>query len=309
MATPRGHIVDDEAVGTYHCISRCVRKAMLCGEGLEHRRTWIENRIADLQGAMAIDLTAWHVMANHMHLVVTTRPDIVREWSDREVAERHLRMCPGRWRRRRKGIPVDQPPTSDEIAEITGSPDRIKTLRRRLSCLSWFMAKLKEHVARLSNLEDGCTGHFWEGRFRSVKVLDRPSLLATSTYVDLNSVRAGVVDRPEDSSHGSISERVAMLMGLPRRTRIRLDHAPHEDEATYLSHVDAWGRVVIGGKRATRESLPPILKRLKISKRRWIELLRANWDRFRGTAIGTPESKRREVERRGGRWLIDPLAG
>ena len=100
-----------------------------------------------------------------------------------------------------------------------------------------------------------------------------------------------------------------MLMGLPRRTRIRLDHAPHEDEATYLSHVDAWGRVVIGGKRATRESLPPILKRLKISKRRWIELLRSNWDRFRGTAIGTPESKRREVERRGGRWLIDPLAG
>jgi hypothetical protein len=51
-----------------------------------------------------------------------------------------------------------------------------------------------------------------------------------------------------------------MLMGLPRRTRIRLDHAPHEDEATYLSHVDAWGRVVMGGKRATPESLPPILK-------------------------------------------------
>ena len=88
MATPRGRIVDDEAVGTYHCISRCVRKAMLCGEGLEHRRTWIENRIADLQGAMAIDLTAWHVMANHMHLVVTTRPDIVREWSDREESSK-----------------------------------------------------------------------------------------------------------------------------------------------------------------------------------------------------------------------------
>ena len=108
MATPRGHIVDDEAVGTYHCISRCVRKAMLCGEGLEHRRTWIESRIADLQEAMAIDLTAWHVMANHMHLVVTTRPDIVREWSDREVAERHLRMCPGRWRGGKLGTPTNR---------------------------------------------------------------------------------------------------------------------------------------------------------------------------------------------------------
>ena len=308
MATPRGRIVNEEEVGTYHCISRCVRQAMLCGQEYEHRRDWIEHRIAELQEAMAIDVTAWHVMSNHMHLVVTNRPDLVRSWSDRTVAERYLRMCPGRWKRRRKGIADHEPSTEDEIAEITNDPCRVEVLRKRLSSLSWFMARLKEQIARRANLEDGCTGCFWEKRFRSVKVLDRPSLLATSTYVDLNSVRAGIVDRPEDSSHGSISERVAMLMGHSRRTEIRLEPAPHDDEASYLSHVDAWGRVLIGGKGSISESLPPILERLELDERRWIDLLRSDWSTRRGTAIGSPEAKRLEAKRRRGRWLIDPLS-
>ncbi len=280
---------------------------MLCGGGFSHRMVWIEDRIAQLQESMAIDITSWHVMANHLHLVVTTRPDIVREWSDREVATRYLRMCPGRWKRRRKGIPDDEPPTADEIAEITTNPTRLADARKRLSNLSWFMGRLKEYIARRANEEDGCTGHFWEGRYRSVRVLDQPSLLATSTYVDLNSVRAGVVDRPEDSPHGSISERVAMLLGQPRRTKIRLTPAPHDDEAAYLTHVDAWGRVLIGGRAAIPKSLPPILKRLELDKRRWVDLLRADWSERRGTAMGTPEAKRQEVARRGSRWLIDPL--
>ena len=306
MTTPRGLIVNDDEVGTYHCISRCVRRAMLCGDRYEHRKAWIEDRIADLQEAMAIDITSWHVMSNHMHLVVTTRPDIVAEWSDRKVALQYLRMCPGRWKRRRRGIADDEPPTDEEIAAITEDPDRVAVLRKRLSSLSWFMAKLKEHVARRANLEDDCRGCFWERRFQSVKILDRISLLASSTYVDLNSVRAGVVDRPE--VHGSISERVAILSGRPRRTRIRLEPAPHDDEASYLCHVDAWGRVHAPGKWAIPDGLPSIFDRLGLSPSRLAEILQSDWSELRGTAIGTPESRRSESKRRGARWLIDLIA-
>lgn len=308
MPTPRRCIVDDAAVGTYHCISRCVRRAMLCGGGKEHRRGWIEDRIAELQEAMAIDATAWCVLSNHMHLVVTTRPDLVRSWSAREIACRYLRICPGRWKRKRKGVPVDGPPTEDEIAAIVETPGRLDVVRKRLSSLSWFMAKLKESIARRANLEDGCRGHFWEQRFRSIRILDRTGLLATATYVDLNAVRAGMVDRPEDTPNGSISERVRMLLGMKRRTRIRLDPAPIDDEAGYLAHVDAWGRSLTQGKQAIPPELPPLLERLGLGRRGWLELLRRGWDDLRGTALGTAESRRAEATRRGGRWVIDPTA-
>ena len=309
MPTPRKRIVDGDAVGSYHLISRCVRQCRLCGDGLEHRRDWIEDRIAALQQSMAIELTAWNILSNHLHILATNRPDLARSWSDREVAIRWLRMCPGTWLRRKRGIVADAPPTDDEIAAIIDNKTRVEILRRRLSSISWFMGRLKEHVSRRANAEDGCKGAFWERRFRSVRVLDEPSQLATSTYIDLNAVRAGMVDRPESTSHGSISERVAIASGRGRRTCIRMSPPPLGSNEAYIEHVDACGRwQVTQGKASIPTSMPPILERLELTKKRWLELFRLGWGNLRGTVIGTPESKRGEAERRRGRWVIDPLA-
>jgi hypothetical protein len=65
------------------------------------------------------------------------------------------------------------------------------------------MKCLCEKIARAANSEDGSSGRFWSGRFKSVALLDEAALLACSVYVDLNPIRAGLVATPLDRTRAS----------------------------------------------------------------------------------------------------------
>ncbi len=70
------------------------------------------------------------------------------------------------------------------------------------------MKCMKEPLARLANDEEKTRGFFFEGRFKSVAILDGEALLAACAYIDLNPVAAGIAEVPEASPHTSIKERV-----------------------------------------------------------------------------------------------------
>ena len=80
MPIARKYPVDDSAPGCFHCISRCVRRAFLCGDDAEHRRDWVREAIRSAAEAYAVDVLAYAVMSNHLHLVVRTESLRVLDW-------------------------------------------------------------------------------------------------------------------------------------------------------------------------------------------------------------------------------------
>ena len=200
-ACARREIVAEGQVALYHCVSRCVRRAFLCGQdtlsgrNYAHRKGWIEERLEELAGIFGVDVCGFAVMSNHLHVVVRTRPDRVEEWSDEVVVHRWWQLCPGRRDRSGKACALE----AEELQELLADKERLTLWRRRLASLSWFMRCLCEAIARRANREDGVHGRFWEGRFRSQRLADEEAALACSIYVDLNPIRAGIAQTPETS--------------------------------------------------------------------------------------------------------------
>ena len=218
MTSPRSVLVSLEDTPWYHCVSRCVRRAFLCGEdrfsgmNFDHRRGWIAERVKQLAGIFAIDVAAYAIMSSHYHIVVRVDRERALGWSLDEVLERWTRLFAGPLLVTRY---LSEERAQMSEAEIAKVEELGESYRSRLHDLSWLMRTLNEHIARQANAEDGVKGRFWEGRFKSQALLDEKALLAAMAYVDLNPVRAGIAETPEASDYTSIQERVA---GVPETT-------------------------------------------------------------------------------------------
>lgn len=329
MATPRREVVDPDVPAVYHALSRCVRRAFLFRKsGGGDRRQWVREQLAKVLDCFAFDLHAFAILANHVHLVLANKPDLARSWDPHEVARRWLTLHPSPWLRRRRGVPVEGPPTLEEIEELASDSDRIEELRRRMHDLGWFMKCLKEPIARRANREDNVTGHFWEGRYHAFKIADLGGVVATSAYVDLNEIRAGEAATPEESWNSSASIRADRIMTSGRRELrcgqrrrpplhersrlagpvIRLAPLPGLEELAYLQFLDRSARQSRHGARSIDPRLPPILERLGIDGSSWMRAVRDGLGRLRGSVAGAATSVRMEAARRGRAWLCNALA-
>ena len=267
MPEPRYRQVSIQDTPYYHCISRCVRRAFLCGSDpltgfdFEHRRQWIIDRIKLLCSAFAVDLCAYAIMSNHYHIVVRINADEVEQWSDEEVAKRWMQIFTGPFLMHRHLANAKL-----NSAELKCVAELFVTWRERLADLSWFMRCINEPIARMANAEDHCSGRFWEGRFKSQALLDDRALLACMAYVDLNPIRAAMAKTPEQSDYTSVQERIrhpenSCLSPFKEQT----DKGIPFNLKDYLELVDWGGREVKCNKRGYIPSnSPPILARLRM---------------------------------------------
>ena len=116
----RAEVVVEDEIGVYHCVQRVVRRAFLCGvdplsgNSYDHRRTWIRVRLESLAGLFGVEIAAFAVMSNHLHVILRNRPDVVTLWSDQEVARRWLALFPGR-----VGTKPDPPSALSAVTGLT----------------------------------------------------------------------------------------------------------------------------------------------------------------------------------------------
>ena len=196
-------------IGIVHAVQRCVRRAFLAGvddktgNDFSFRREWIRRRMESLASVFGIDVLTYAILSNHLHVILRNRPDVVASWSDREAAIRWLRVFPGRRLEEQLAEP-----TENDVNMLVNQPERMAIVRERLSDISWFMRALSEPIARMANRQDECTGRFWEGRFKALRIVDEIGLLACAMYVDLNPVRAAMAESPDQSLHTSAYDRI-----------------------------------------------------------------------------------------------------
>ena len=339
MPTPRKNQVCLESTPYYHCISRCVRRAFLCGQdefsgqNYEHRKQWVVDKFAELADVFSINICAYAVMSNHYHLVLHINQPQALEWSDDAVIERWTRLfkAPLLIERERKGEHLGAV-EKKLVAEL------VQEWRGRLTDLGWFMRCLNESLARQANEEDNCTGRFWEGRYKSQALLDEQALLTCMSYVDLNPIRAGINPTPEASDYTSIQARIqahqtpaverdqsqSPTTGVqPPQTvqpPVRLfnfigDEHNNQPEGIsfsfpdYLKLVDWTGRAVREDKTgAISDSLPPVLARLGMEQQGWLDSINHYEQRF-FRAVGAMGKLKQFAHRLGQCWLKGQSSG
>ena len=245
--TARVEVFAADEVAIVHVMNQTVRRCFLLGddpvtgENYDHRKSWMDDQLVHQAKHFGIDLLCQAILSNHFHLVLRSRPDVVAEWSDTEVARRWLMLCPVRRDEKRRPLEPSEP----ELNSIVNDKDRLASIRSRLSDISWWMRLLSQNIAQRANKDDGEVGKFWQARYRGVRLIDETAVLACAAYVDLNPIRAAMAETIETSDYTSAQKRVA---DVKRRNGSALAHGGAGDGA------EAWGSEArkYGGERGTK---------------------------------------------------------
>ena len=174
--TSRLIISDEKAV--YHVMSRTA----LDGFPLKDvEKDFMLDLIKRFSALYFTEILGFCLMGNHFHLLVKMIPE--NRFTDEDIQKRFKAYYGN----------------SREFAE-----GQIIYWREKLSSLSEFMREIKVSFARYYNRRHNRRGYFWGDRFKSVIVDKGETLVNCLAYIDLNPMRAGLVDRPEDYRWNSL---------------------------------------------------------------------------------------------------------
>jgi REP element-mobilizing transposase RayT len=302
MTVARNQQICVDETPYYHIVSRCVRRAYLCGEdrltgkSFEHRRQWLIDRIKQVTSVFAIDVCSYAIMSNHFHIVL--KVNSTSEWNAAQVLMTwcSLYSLPVLCDRYLRG-------EINTEAELRKVKEYVIEYRTRLCSISWYMKSINEYVARMANEEDKCTGHFWESRFKSQALLDERALLTCMAYVDLNPIRAAMAKDLKSSEFTSIKERIenhnTWLSGFGKD-----DNDLPFYLSSYIDLVDETGRCLRGDKRGyISEKTAKSINDIGINPDTWLDELKG-FKSIGFSAVGTAEQLKEYSTKTKRNWTL-----
>ena len=132
-----------------------------------------------------VEILGFCLMGNHFHILVRVIPEY--NFTDEDILKRYVDFY------------------GDERIFADGL---VPSLRLKLSRLSEFMREIKVNFARFYNRRHNRRGYFWGDRFKSVIVENGETLVNCLAYIDLNPLRAGLVERPEKYRWNSLGYHI-----------------------------------------------------------------------------------------------------
>ena len=189
----------------YHVMSRVVNRDFIFGE---EEKEFFRQTMRRLEAFMGVRVLTYCIMSNHWHVLLEV-PSLV-DLSDAELFKR----IEGFYPKRRVSEIRQEFERAAQYAKDTGNDQWLNELREkyisRMGNLSAFVKELKERFSKWYNRKHHRRGTLWEERFKSVLVENSEGVIATmAAYIELNPVRAGLVDDPRDYRFCGYAEAVA----------------------------------------------------------------------------------------------------
>ena len=240
----------------YHVMTRTVNGELLFKDREKEILRKMIWQVADFCG---VDVLTYCIMSNHFHVLLRV-PDRAAV-SDRELMRRYQVLYPK---------PTKYQEASVEImeAQLEAGGEEAEEIRRkllaRMTDVSEFMKAVKQRFSVWYNRSYKRYGTLWAERFKSVLVEGQGNPLQTmAAYIDLNAVRAGLVEDPKDYRFCGYAEAVAGVVEAKRGLiKIWTDHGAKRIDSALRMH-----RMLIFGKHASEPSLS------EMTRQRALEIL------------------------------------
>ena len=174
-------IIDDQSA-VYHVMSRTALEGFPLADV---EKDFMLDLIRRYSALYLVEILGFSIMGNHFHILLRVFPEY--EFTDEEILKRYVNFY------------------GDERIYADGL---IPNLRQKLTSLSEFMREIKVGFARFYNRRHHRRGYFWGDRFKSVIVENGETLINCLAYIDLNPLRAGLVERPEQYHWNSLGYHV-----------------------------------------------------------------------------------------------------
>ncbi len=182
----------DWELAYYHCVSRVVDRRFALGD--EEKRQFL-HFMRLYEKFCQVRIISYCLMSNHFHLLVEVPAKAEYSMGEADLFA-HVATCHGK---RRAHLVAEEVRQYRAVGAHEAAQRVLESYQMRLRDLSQFMKTLKQRFTQWFNKKHARRGTLWEERYRSTLVEgDANALSMVSSYIDLNPVRAGLVDDPKD---------------------------------------------------------------------------------------------------------------